>query len=254
MFSESGDLYDHIYTAMKDYAAEARAVAQVIRAHLPDARDVLDVACGTGEHARHLATAHAFRVDGVDLDPVLISHAQTKNIGGRFTVQDMVGFDLGRTYDAVICMFSSIGYAVTLDRVVTALVAMGRHLRPRGVLLVEPWFEPGRLQDGYVTLQTTETDTTKIARVSRNQIMDRVSHFRFEYLVAGADGIRHLVEQHDLGLFTRAEMESAFRQARLGVSFEEPGPSGRGLYVATRDDVPEGGGSGGSRPSHPAGV
>ncbi|MDH4044261.1 MAG: class I SAM-dependent methyltransferase, partial [Gemmatimonadota bacterium] len=66
MFSESGDLYDRIYTAMKDYAAEAAAVAQVIRAHLPDARDVLDVACGTGEHARHLTAAHAFRVDGVD--------------------------------------------------------------------------------------------------------------------------------------------------------------------------------------------
>jgi SAM-dependent methyltransferase len=129
MFSESGDLYDHIYTAMKDYAAEAHSVAQVLRAHLPDARDVLDVACGTGEHARHLVAVHAFRVDGVDLDPVLIRHAQAKNIGGRFTVQDMVDFDLGRTYDAVICMFSSIGYAVTLDRVVAALAAMRRHLR-----------------------------------------------------------------------------------------------------------------------------
>lgn len=232
MFSESGDLYDLIYTAMKDYAAEATAVAQVIRAHLPDARDVLDVACGTGEHARHLATEHGFQMDGVDLDPVLIKHAQTKNPGGQFEVHDMVDFDLATKYDAVICMFSSIGYVATLDRVAAVLASMCRHLRPAGVLLVEPWFEPGRLQHGHVTLRTAETEACKIARLSHCEIVDRVSRLRFEYLVADATGIRHLVEQHDLGLLTRAEMESAFRQAGLSASFEEPGPSGRGLYVA----------------------
>lgn len=232
MFSESGDFYDLIYTAMKNYAAEAAAVAQVIRAHLPDARDVLDVACGTGEHARCLAAEHGFQVDGVDLDPVLIKHAQTKNPGGQFEVHDMVDFDLATKYDAVICMFSSIGYAATLDRVAAALASMCRHLRPAGVLLVEPWFEPGRLQHGHVTLRTAETEACKIARLSHCEIVDRVSRLRFEYLVADATGIRHLVEQHDLGLLTRAEMESAFRQAGLSASFEEPGPSGRGLYVA----------------------
>jgi hypothetical protein len=130
-------------------------------------------------------------------------------------------------------MFSSIGYAVTLDRVVSALACMRRHLRPAGVLLIEPWFGPGALQDGHVTLQTADTATTKIARVSRNEITDRVSCLQFEYLVADSGGIRHLVEHHELGLFTRTEMESAFSRAGLRVSFEASGPAGRGLYVAS---------------------
>jgi SAM-dependent methyltransferase len=233
MFSESGDLYDLIYTALKDYAAEAASVAQIIRTHRHDALEVLDVACGTGEHARHLSATHGFHVDGIDIDPVLVGHARAKNPGRRFEVCDMMDFDLGRRYDAVLCLFSSIGYAVTLDRVLAVLTCVRRHLRPAGVMLVEPWFEPGVLQDGYLTLRTAETATTKIARVSRNEVVGRVSRLRFEYLVADASGIRHLVEYHELGLFTRTEMESAFSRAGLRVAFEESGPSGRGLYVAS---------------------
>ena len=51
MFTASAEFYDLIYSTFKDYAAEAAQIASVLRRVNPGCRTVLDVACGTGEHA-----------------------------------------------------------------------------------------------------------------------------------------------------------------------------------------------------------
>src|SRR3954462_1360208 len=115
MFTETAQYYDLLYCAFKDYARETTELAvDLLRRH-PSCRTVLDVACGTGEHARRLAEK-GFDVDGIDLNEAFIRIAATKRPEGRFTTADMCHFDLGRRYDAVVCLFSSIAYAGTLDR------------------------------------------------------------------------------------------------------------------------------------------
>ena len=81
--------------------------AAAIRARTSAASTLLDVACGTGMHARRLAAQHGFTVDGVDRDPVMVRLAQRAHPAGRFVQGDMTGFDLGRRYDAVTCCFGS---------------------------------------------------------------------------------------------------------------------------------------------------
>ena len=104
-----------IYDAMnrgagKDYGAEAAAVTEAVLARRPEARTLLDVACGTGEHLSHLR--HRFEVEGLELSEHMAAIARTK-LGPDVPIHagDMRSFDLGRTFDAVTCMFSSIGYA-----------------------------------------------------------------------------------------------------------------------------------------------
>ena len=72
------DLYDLSYSGFKDYPAEAARLAGVIRQLHPTAHRVLDVACGTAEHARLLPAAHGFAVDGLDLEPAFVRIAQGK--------------------------------------------------------------------------------------------------------------------------------------------------------------------------------
>jgi ubiquinone/menaquinone biosynthesis C-methylase UbiE len=231
MFTESADLYDAIYS-FKDYAAEAAQIAAVVRATHPQAHTILDVACGTGEHARHLAASHGFDVDGLDLDPGLLGVAREKHPSASFFEADMSDFALEKRYGVVQCLFSSIGYLVTLERTRRALECFRRHLRPGGVVLVEPWFPPGGLEDGRVFCFTGTHRGMAVERVSRNEIDGRISRLWFDYRVETLDGVRHASEVHELGLFTREEMATAFEEAGLRAEFDAVGLTGRGLWVA----------------------
>jgi SAM-dependent methyltransferase len=231
MFSQTAELYDLIYGPLKDYAAEAAEIAALLRTVHPTCRTVLDVACGTGEHARLLATTHGFEVDGLDLEPALVRIARRKHPAGRFFEADMSDFHLPQRYDAITCLFSSIGYLRTLERVGRALRRFREHLAPSGVILVEPWFAPGVLDPDRVTRHTGEADGVRVERVGRVALDGRMSRLHFAYRISGPDGVRETTEVHELGLFTTAELLEAFAAAGLSAEFDPQGPTGRGLYV-----------------------
>jgi SAM-dependent methyltransferase len=157
--------------------------------------------------------------------------ALDKHLAGRFVQADMSDFDLGRRYDAVLCLFSSIGYLVTLDRTRRALACFHRHLQPGGVVLVEPWFPPGGLEDGRVFHQSGMHLGRSVERVSRNEIDGRVSRLHFDYRIDTSESVRHASEVHELGLFTADEVATAFSEAGLRAEFDPVGLTGRGLWI-----------------------
>jgi ubiquinone/menaquinone biosynthesis C-methylase UbiE len=231
MYTESAELYDAIY-AFKDYRSEARQLADLIRQSTPAARTVLDVACGMGEHARWLIADHGFSVDGLDLDEALLTVARQKVPGGRFIHADMEDFDLGRQYDAVLCLFSSIAYLVTLERVGHALACFRRHVAPGGVVLVEPWFEPGVIDPTRVSRHSGTLASGHVERVSHIDVDGRVSRIHFQYTIGTEAGRREASEVHELGLFTQDEMQRLFEASGFTASYSSPGLMGRGLWVA----------------------
>ena len=232
MFSASAELYDLIYSQFKDYSAETTKLAAVIRRAHPHARTVLDIACGTAEHARLLADEHGFDVEGLDLDPAFVEIARHKLRRGAVYHADMTTFAIPRTYDVVQCLFSSIGYARTLDNVRSALQRFRAHLAPGGIVLVEPWFAPDVMQAGRVSINTAESDGVRVARMSHTEIEGRLSRIRFEYLIGRPEGIEHATETHELGLFTLEEMLECFRGTGLPAIHDPVGLDGRGLFLA----------------------
>jgi len=228
MYRDSARYYDAIYS-FKDYGAEAAAVSAQIRAHKPDAATLLDVACGTGAHLAHFA--REYRVEGIDLSEEQLAIARARLPGIELHQGDMTTFDLGKTFDAVTCMFSSIGYVGTLDGLDAAIGRMAAHLAPGGVLVVEPWLPPDAFEAGHLSTLFVDEPDIAIARMSISHKEGRRSWFDMEHLVGSADGIEQFVEHHELGLFTVEEQIAAFERAGLRVEHDPDGPIGRGLYV-----------------------
>ncbi len=147
MYQRSAQLYDAIY-AFKDYRAESERLLEVIRACVPGARTLLDVACGSGKHLEQLA-AH-FEVQGLDLEPRLLEVARARLPQTPLHQGDMRTFRLEARFDAVTCLFSAIGYAPSLEAFHETLATFAAHLEPGGLVLVEPWFTPEQWRPGTV--------------------------------------------------------------------------------------------------------
>ena len=107
VFTKSAAFYDALYS-WKDYQGEVEKLTAVIRSRVPDARTLLDVACGTGRHLELLSDG--YRVEGLDLDAQLLAVARERLPSVPLHSGDMRDFELGRRFDVVTCLFSSIGY------------------------------------------------------------------------------------------------------------------------------------------------
>jgi SAM-dependent methyltransferase len=229
-YSTAAEFYDLLYRGEKDYAAEAELLSDVIRGRNPAATSLLDVACGTGSHARALIDI-GFEVDGIDLEPSFVELARAKCLEGEFHVGDMTRLNLPKRYDVVTCLFSAIGYAESDSELRSALSGMRAHLNPGGVVVVDPWFEPGQLTNGWISTLIGKEEDVAVCRMSRTLIEGRTSRLEFEYLIGRPTGIERRREVHELRLFTQDEMEAAFAAAGLKVERKPEVLRTRGLYV-----------------------
>lgn len=229
MFRETAELYDVIYS-FKDYAAETAALIGHLERHRRSpGRRLLDVACGTGHHLAHLQ-AH-YDVEGLDLDPAMLVIARLRLPGVPLHQGDMQAFDLGRRFDAVTCLFSSIGYVRTLEGLEQTARTLARHLLPGGVLALEPWLTPETFRPGTLHALFIDQPELKIARFNRSTVEGRLSVLDFHYLIATSQGIEHRTERHELGLFTLEEYAGALAGAGLRPVVDPEGLSGRSLLL-----------------------
>ena len=173
-----------------------------------------------------------FVVDGLDIEPAFVRIARQKHPEGRFFEADMSDFRLPQQYDVVMCLFSSIGYLKTVDRVLRAFVCFRQHLLQGGLIVVEPWFEPGVLDPQRVSRNVGNTNDICVTRTGRVELEPELSRLYFDYEISGPKGTRHASEVHELGLFTRDELMEAFRSAGLQADYDPMGLTNRGLYIA----------------------
>lgn len=228
MYTRSVAYYDLLY-GFKDYAAASDYIYRTVTRQHPEAKALLDVGCGTGLHLEHLARWYS--VEGLDVNPDLLEVARGRCPSVPFHQADMTDFSIPRTFDVVTCLFSSIAYVKDVARMRAAVASMRRHLRPGGVIVIEPWFTPEAYWTDTITANLAESDDAKIAWMYTSTTEAGVAVLNIHYLL-GRDGeVEHFTERHELGLFTGREYRAALEAGALEVMHDPEGPFGRGLYL-----------------------
>lgn len=234
LYRELAKYYDLIYS-FKDYRREvSRIKALVSKYKKSEGKELLDVACGTGHHLEYLKDE--FSCMGVDISNEILNVARTNVEGVVFKQADMTTFNLGRKFDVITCLFSSIGYLKTYKNLTKTMRNFSKHLNKGGVVLIEPWFTKSTYIPGYPHMDTYNGKEVKIARVNVSELRGNLSVMDMNYLIAERNkGVKHFVDRHELGLFEIDQTLAIMKKAGFQAKFLKRGlMRDRGLYVGIR--------------------
>lgn len=228
--------YDAIYAAMgRDVEAEVERLEAVWSDLGLAPTTVLDVSCGTGVHLEAMR-ARGLAVVGTDVSAGMLAVARERLPDVELVEADFLELDLGRTFDAVTSMFSSIGHAgrAGLDRAVENLAA---HVAAGGGLFIEPWVTSERLRpEPSYHATSAEVDGAAVSRTTRSTIVDGDVHLEFGWTVADAAGLRFEVESMVVEVVPQQQLLEAVARAGLEPSWVDDHGWGerRGLVVGLK--------------------
>jgi SAM-dependent methyltransferase len=217
VYDKSARIYDLLYvgSGIKDYPAEAAELHRIIQDTSPAAQTLLDVACGTGAHLVEMQRWYA--VEGVDLSPAMLAVARTRLPGIPLREADMRTLDLGKTFDAVTCLFSSIGYMTEPAEMRAAIARLATHVAQGGVLIVDGWIRPDRWLDNFRpdSPDVASDDEVTVVRLSSSRRDGSITELEMHHLVQTDDGIEYFMEPHRLRLTETDDYVSAVTEAGL---------------------------------------
>jgi len=234
IYKDLARYYDLIYS-WKDYKKEAETIRRLIAKYKKSkGNDLLEVACGTGGHIQYLKDH--FQAMGTDINNGMLGVARKKVKGVRFQQADMVTLALNQEFDAIICLFSSIGYLKTDAALKKTLRNFARHLKDGGVVIIEPWLTKGGYTKGHPHMATYGDDNTKIARLNVSNVRGDFSILDMHHLIAERNkGVKYFVDRHELRMVEARQILRFMREAGLRAKFIKDGfTAGRGLYIGVK--------------------
>ena len=222
--------YDALYTD-KDYEAECDLIERLLSTY-GDGKmgSVLDLGCGTGNHALPLAR-RGFELLGVDRSEFMLGQARSKAASlsaacaVNFHQADIRSVDVGRLFDAALMMFAVLGYQLANEDVIAALRSARRHLDRGAIFLLDVWYGPAVLfQRPSQRVRVIPTVDGKILRASSSELDThrQICTVRYHLWKFGAE--RYLTEteeEHTVRYFFPLELKlfleaSGFTLIRLG--------------------------------------
>lgn len=213
---KSFDRYSRFYNIMykdKDYAKEADYIDKIIRYYQPSAKSILDLGCGTGQHAKFLAQK-GYYVHGIDMSKTMIEEAKKieSHKNPLFSLGDIRTIHLKDTFDIVISLFHVISYQTGNDDLQKAFSSAYNHLKAGGLFIFDCWYGPAVLNER-PTLRSkkVENDDFNIIRLTEPvlYINKNVVEVKFQFFILDRKNriIEEYKETHLMRYLFKPELE-----------------------------------------------
>ena len=233
-FKTISTYYDALYVNDRQYAPEAARVKALLSRHgLSPQADLLVLACGTGGHIPYFRDD--YNVSGLDLSEDMLDLARKKFPDLVFHLGNLIDFELEADFDAMICLYGSIGFVKTVDNLRAAMKRMAAHLRPDGLALITPWSTVEDFQD-LIVVDAADRPDLKIARMEQVRLKEpKIVAVTFHHLIGKGNDVTYHKQAMEIGLFSRQEYLSAMTDAGLTVVEEYTETDVRGgAYIGKR--------------------
>jgi len=229
VFDNYARYYDLLYQD-KDYIAETIYVTSLITKYNSRANKILELGCGTGAHAEHLARM-GYTVHGVDMSEEMLNRAEARKAGLPSDVASRLSFSLGdvrsvrmnQTYDVVLSLFHVMSYQSSNNDLDAAFDVVASHLSPGGLFLFDYWYGPAVLiQKPEVKVRRLEDDEIKVTRIAEPimNVNDNVVDVNYTVFIEEKKSghVEQIKETHRMRYFFLPELQ----RQELGI-FKELG-------------------------------
>ncbi|EAT15749.1 class I SAM-dependent methyltransferase [Desulfuromonas acetoxidans] len=233
-FETISSYYDDLYVKDEEYAPEAAKTKELLCKHgMAPQSDLLILACGTGGHIPYFTDD--YQVSGLDLSEDMLAVAERKFPSLTFHRGNLIDFDVKTEFDAMICLYGSIGFVKSVDNLRTTMKRVAAQLRPNGIALITPWSTKEDFQECLVVDAVDEPDM-KISRMEQVRLKKpNIVEVTFHHLIGKGTDVNYHQQSVEIGLFSRQDYLSAMTEAGLTVVEEYTGSDVRGgAYIGKR--------------------
>ncbi|MDE0301243.1 MAG: class I SAM-dependent methyltransferase [Candidatus Poribacteria bacterium] len=195
--------YDQMMTNV-DYVRWANYIDAIFRkcAFLP--RKILDLACGTGALTTLLARQN-YEMWGIDRAEGMLAIARRKAEQQELKIQfrrgDMLGFNLRQRFDAVVCTYDSINYALSEEQLLNVFTCVSDHLKPSGLFIFDVTTERNITQ--HFHSQTFAENKENYSYIWKNMYSyrDKMCHTTLTFFIREGEFFRRFEEVHVQKMF-----------------------------------------------------
>jgi SAM-dependent methyltransferase len=229
IFGNYARYYNLLYRD-KDYAAEARYIHGLIEKFCPDAKPVLNLGCGTGNHDFELAK-FGYEITGVDMSEDMLAAAnsglssptsQSSSGSCSFLLGDIRSIRLNKTFDVVISLFHVMSYQITNDDLQAAITTAKVHLSHGGFFIFDCWYGPAVISNPpVVRVKRFEDEVINVLRIAEPVMHpnDNVVDVNYQVMITDkcTGKVEQLMETHQMRYLFIPELAMFLRDAGLSI-------------------------------------
>lgn len=210
-FQDYSKYYDLLYKD-KNYKEESNYVLQKLKSINPNVHSVLELGCGSGNHAQYLCS-NGLVVTGIERSEDMIAEALKKNITDFSPIHgDISNYKVEKKFDAAISLFHVISYLNNNEDLISCFKNTYDHLNSGGIFLFDIWYTPAVLtQRPETRVRKLEDESVRITRIAQSTLNHELNvvNVNFEVIIENkkSNTISTLQENHPMRHFSANEID-----------------------------------------------
>jgi ubiquinone/menaquinone biosynthesis C-methylase UbiE len=206
--------YDEMMSNV-NYIRWANYIESLFKHYNYEPRRILEVACGTGALTTLLAEK-GYEMWGVDRAEGMLAvarqKAKTRGLNISLFQGDMRNFDLRRQFDAVLCIYDSINYAIDEAELESVFRCVSKHLALSGLFIFDVTTERNIVQHFHgQTFSENRPDYTYIWK-NTYTYHDKICRTSLTFFIREGELFHRFVEIHDQRIFEVGAVKQSLKK------------------------------------------